>query len=122
MFQVHSDNFTFEPHPTHGRVLKSKEPIRNWKCEKISDSKYEATEQIQMHAVFLAPEEDCHYSPEESRKTRVSGASVKLADLISQDKSRQRSRSRGRSRTKKSSSRSPEMDFRMLKGFDNMTL
>ena len=55
-----------------------------------------------MHAVFLAPEEDCHYSPEESRKTRVSGTSVNLADLISEDKSR-------KEKTREEKRRGPKM-------------
>ena len=115
VFQVSPDDFTLERNTTHGMVLKSKEAVRNWKCKKISNSKYEGTEESRMHAVFLA-QADCHYSPEESRKTRVSrasGGSILLLDLISQDKSRKRSLSRGRSRIKNSS---------VLKEFDNMTL
>ena len=73
VFQVNPDNFTLGVDTRNRRVLKSKEAVRNWKCQKVSDSKYEGTEESRMHAVFLAPEEDCHYSPEESRKTQVSG-------------------------------------------------
>ena len=116
VFQVSPDDFTLEPHTTHGRVLKSKEAVRNWKCKKISKSKYEGTEESRMHAVFLA-EADCHYSPGESRKTRASrasGGSVLLLDLISQDKSRKRSISRGRSRIKNSRSEPLRMDFKKL--------
>ena len=82
VFQVDPKNFILEPNTTHGRVMKSKQPVRNWKCKKVSDSEYEGTEEIPMHAVFLAPEEDCHFSPEESRKTQKSGGSIKLLDLI----------------------------------------
>ena len=59
VFQVHPDDFTLEPNPTHGRVMKSKEAVRNWKCKKVSDSKYEGIEERKMHAVFK--EGDCHY-------------------------------------------------------------
>ena len=93
VFQVNPDDFTLEPHTTHGRVMKSKQPVRNWKCKKVSDSEYEGTEECPMHAVFLAPEEDCHFSPEESRKTQKSGGSIKLLDLII-DKSKSKSRTR----------------------------
>ena len=73
VFQVRNDDFTLEPHTIHGMVLKSKHPVRNWKCQKVSDSKYMGTENIPMHAVFLGPDEHCHFSNEESRKTQVSG-------------------------------------------------
>ena len=84
-------------------MLKSKLAVRNWKCQKVSDSRYEGTEEVPMHAVFLAPEEDCHYSPEESRKTQKSGGSIKLLDFISKSKSGQKCINKGKSKIKNSS-------------------
>ena len=79
VFQVNPENFILERNKTHGRVLKSREAVRNWECQKVSHSKYEGTEQYPMHAVFLTP--GCHFSSEESRKTQKCG---KLSDWISQ--------------------------------------
>ena len=98
VFQVSPEDFTVDNNETYGKVLKSKEAVRNWNCRKISSSKYEGAEESRMNAVFTMPEEDCHYSPKESRKTRMSGGSVPLADLISTSRSSSRSRSRSTGR------------------------
>ena len=80
VFKVHPDDFILEPNATLGKVLKSREAVRNWKCKKISDSKYEGVEEREMHAVFK--EGSCHYSLSESRKTRRTERSFKLGDFF----------------------------------------
>ena len=104
VFQVNPDDFTLEASPKNRRMLKSKQAVRNWKCQKVSNSRYEGREEIPMHAVFLAPEEDCHFSPEESRQTQKPGGSIKLIDFVNQGKSRKKSTNKGSSKIKNSSS------------------
>ena len=71
VFQVHPKDFNLEKNENVGMVLKSKGRVRNWRCKKISDSKYVAKEESLMYAVFTDVTKTCHYSSQESNNTRL---------------------------------------------------
>ena len=82
VFQVHPKDFNFEKNENVGMVLKSKVRVRNWRCKKISDSKYVAKEESLMYAVFTDVMKTCHYSAQESNKTRLIARNIDTLDLV----------------------------------------
>ena len=82
VFQVHPKDFNLEKNENVGMVLKSKGRVRNWRCKKISDSKYVAKEESLMYAVFTDVTKTCHYSARESNKTRLIARNIDTLDLV----------------------------------------
>ena len=82
VFQTHPKDFNFEKNENVGMVLKSKVCVRNWRCKKISDSKYVTKEENLMYAVFTDVMKTCHYSAKESNKTRLIAYNIDPLDSV----------------------------------------